>query len=247
MLKKYLADLHIHTCLSPCADDEMIPLNILNMAKISGTKILGICDHNSAKNLVAMLEAAKDYDTLVLPGMEVQSVEEVHLLCYFEDLDSCIAWEDIVYKHLPKIKNSPEIFGHQWIVDKNGDIVGEEEQMLITSTTMTVEVIYEQVKRLGGIFIPAHIDKRSYSLLGQLGFIPENIHPDALEYSRNATGEAIKQKFGLEDEYTLITSSDAHRLIDMVYQKTYFSINSLSFMEVKKALKGIGGREVLVK
>lgn len=246
-MNKYLADLHIHTCLSPCADDEMIPLNILNMAKLGGTKVLGICDHNSGKNLPSMQKAARNYDILLLPGIEVESIEEVHILCFFPEVDICLGFQDIIYSHLPKLANRSEIFGHQWIVDEEGNILGEEEQLLLTSTQMNLDEIRELVKKLGGIFIPAHIDRRSFSIFSQLGFMPEDLYPDALEYSRFTDEKSIRQKLGIPRKFPLITSSDAHKLSDMVYQKTWLYMKSLSFTEIKKALQGEEGRRVVLE
>ena len=134
MFSVYPADFHVHTCLSPCANDEMTPLNILNMAKLIGTKVLGICDHNSAGNVETMLQAAREYEILVIPGMEVQSVEEVHMLCLFENLSKVLKWQEYVYRYLPLMKNNPRYFGHQWLVDSEGNILGEEKRMLLTST-----------------------------------------------------------------------------------------------------------------
>ncbi|MGI6485322.1 MAG: PHP domain-containing protein [Tepidanaerobacteraceae bacterium] len=247
MFDEYPADLHIHTCLSPCADDEMNPINILNMAKLQGTKILGICDHNSAKNIGAMLEAAKKYDILVIPGMEVQSAEEVHLICLFESLKEILEMQEFVYKNLPKVENEPSIFGRQLIVDAQGRVIKEERQMLLTSTMLTVEQISAKVSRLNGIFIPAHIDKRSFSLLGQLGFIPEGLDIKAVEFSRNIGEADFKKRYKINSSYTLITNSDAHRLIEMVFQKTFFYLKSLSFGELVMALEGKNGRGVIVK
>lgn len=246
MLKEFGADLHIHTCLSPCADDEMIPVNILNMAKLLGTKIIGICDHNSAKNVQAIIDLASGYDILVVPGMEVQSVEEVHLLCFFEKMQTLLKWQEYVYGSLPSIKNRPEYFGHQWIVDGQGNILDEECRMLLASTSFTVEDISKMVAELGGLLIPAHVDRGSYSIISQLGFIPESLRIDGIEFSRMISKNDFITKFPGLERYTLITSYDAHRLKDMVYQKTFFHIESLNYAEVVMALKGLEGRKVVV-
>lgn len=247
MLAEYPADFHIHTCLSPCADDEMIPINILNMAKLMGIKILGICDHNSAGNINAMLQMAQDYDVLVIPGMEVQSVEEVHMLCFFESLCKVLEWQEYVYRSLPPIKNNPRYFGHQWFVDDQGNILGEENRMLLTSTLLTVEEISQKVSELKGLLIPAHVDRMHYSIVGQLGFIPEKLKIDAVEFSKAITEEEFRKTFCDMNKYTLITSSDAHCLQEMVYQKTFFFIESLNFKEVMMAFRGLEGRKVLIK
>lgn len=247
MLKKYPADLHIHTCLSPCASDEMIPPNILNMAKLLGTKIIGICDHNSTKNVKAMVDASRNYDILILPGMEIQSIEEVHLLCFFDRIDALKIWQSFVDNNMPIMKNVPKLFGNQFIVDKKGNILKTERKLLLTSTHLTVDQISKKVKELNGLLIPAHIDKKSFSIIGQLGFIPENLNFDALEISRNITKEEIYKKFPFVLNNCLITSSDAHSLKEMVFQKTFFYIKSLTFDEISLALRSQGGRKIVIK
>lgn len=247
MLKPYPADLHIHTCLSPCADEEMNPANILNMAKLMGTKIIGICDHNSAKNVRSVQEAAKDYDITVIPGMEVESAEEAHLLVFFEDLKTMMKWQDYVYGHLPVRKNNPKFFGTQQIVDKDSNVTGEEDRMLISAISATAGEISQKVFEMGGMLVPAHIDRKSYSLLGQLGFIPEGLKINALEISRNISEKEARSKFGISDDYCLIVSSDAHRLQEMVFQKTFLYIEEPNFLEIKKAFEALEGRRVIIK
>jgi len=247
MLLEYPADFHIHTCLSPCASDEMTPINILNMAKVMGTKILGICDHNSAGNINAMLNMAQDYDILVIPGIEVQSVEEVHLLCLFENIDQVLELQEYVYGALPSIKNNPQYFGHQWLVDERGNILGEEDRMLVTSISLTVDEVAAKVHELQGIIIPAHVDRKHFSIIGQLGFIPDNLSIDAIEFSRAISPEDFKSNFKHLLNYPLITSSDAHSLQEMVYQKTCFLLKELSFKEILMALRGLEGRKVLIR
>jgi len=245
MLKSFPADLHIHTCLSPCADEEMNPINILNMAKLLGTKIIGICDHNTAGNIEAIKQASEGYDILVLCGMEVESVEEVHMLCFFENVETITKWQSFIYDHLPNRKNDANIFGRQQLVDKDGNVIGEEERLLLTSTNLSVNEISEKATEMGGLVIPAHIDRKSYSLLGQLGFIPEDLKVNALEFSRNASDfqrESILRL--LNKEYAIITSSDAHRLQEMVFQKTFFYLKTPSFTEVSMAFRCVGGRKV---
>lgn len=247
MLKQYPADLHIHTCLSPCADEEMNPANILNMAKLMGTKIIGICDHNSAKNVKPVQEAAKNYDIMVIPGMEVESAEEAHLLVFFEDLNTMLEWQDYVYRHLPARKNNPKFFGSQQIVDKDSNVIGEEDRMLISATSATAEEISQKVFEMGGMLVPAHIDRKTFSLWGQLGFIPEGLKINAIEISRNISEIEARKKFGISNRYCIITSSDAHRLQEMVFQKTFLYLESLNFAEVRMAFEALEGRRVIIK
>lgn len=247
MLKIYPADFHIHTCLSPCADDEMIPINILNMARLMGTKILGICDHNSAKNLEPFTHLAKNYKILILPGIEVQSREEVHILCLFSDIEATFEFQEYIYENMPYVSNNPKYFGHQWIVDERGNIKEEESRLLIMSTDLKVDEISLKSKDLGGIMIPAHVDKKSFSIISQLGMIPKNLNITALEISRNISVDKFREKFPELLKYNLVMSSDAHRLEEMVFQKTFFYIKDLSFNEVKLALMGVGGRKVVIR
>lgn len=247
MLLEYPADLHIHTCLSPCASDEMIPVNILNMAALIGTKILGICDHNSAGNIEAVLKAARDYDILVIPGIEVQSAEEVHLVCLFETINQLLQFQEFIYDALPPINNNPQFFGHQWLVDDRGNLLGEETRMLLTSASLTVDEVAQKVHELQGLIIPAHVDRRHFSIIGQLGFIPENLKIDAVEFSRAISLAEFKSTFKSLTNNPLITSSDAHSLQEMVYQKTYFLLEELNFKEIILALRGLEGRKVLIK
>jgi len=241
MLKEYPADLHIHTCLSPCADEEMNPTNILNMARLMGTKIISICDHNSAKNVKPVQEAAKDY------GMEVESSEEVHLLVFFEDLSTMLDWQDYVYSHLPARKNDPKFFGTQQIVDRDSNVIGEEDRMLIAATSATAKEISQKVFEMGGMLVPAHIDRKTYSLWGQLGFIPEDLKISAVEISRNISEAEARKRFCISDRYCLITSSDAHRLQEMVFQKSFFYLESPNFLEVRKAFEANEGRRTIIK
>ncbi|HHW01620.1 MAG TPA: PHP domain-containing protein [Thermoanaerobacterales bacterium] len=247
MLKQYPADLHIHTCLSPCADDDMNPANILNMARLMGTKIIGICDHNSAKNVKPFQEAAKSHDILVIPGMEVESAEEVHLLVFFEDMSTMLEWQEFVYRHLPPRKNNPDFFGRQQIVDEDSNVIDEEEQMLLVAASLTVDEISQKVFDMGGMLVPAHIDRRTFSLWGQLGFIPENLRLSAIEISRNICETEARRKFSISEGITVITSSDAHRLEEMVFQKTFLYLESPSFLEVKKAFEAKEGRRVIIR
>lgn len=247
MLKEYPADLHIHTCLSPCADEEMNPTNILNMARLLGTKIISISDHNSAKNVKAVQEAAKDYGITVIPGMEVESSEEAHLLVFFEDLSTMLDWQDYVYSHLPARKNDPKFFGTQQIVDKDSNVIGEEDRMLIAATSATAREISQRVFEMGGMLVPAHIDRNTYSLWGQLGFIPEDLKINAIEISRNISETEARKKFSISDKYSLISSSDAHRLKEMVFQKNFLYMEAPNFLEVKKAFEASEGRRTIIK
>ena len=172
---KYAVDLHIHSGLSPCADKDMTPNNIINMALVKGLDIIAITDHNSGANLEAVSKCAKKSGLIFIPGMEVETSEEVHLICLLPDLTCAAELQHHIYNALPSIQNREDIFGNQLIFDENDQITGEERRMLITATNLTVNKVFLLVKQLGGAVIPAHVDRLSYSMISNLGMIPEDL------------------------------------------------------------------------
>ena len=176
------ADLHIHTALSPCGDNNMTPNNIVNMAKLKGLGVIAITDHNSCENVKSCISAASETNLIVIPGMELQTREDIHVVCLFNSIDKAYTFQDYVNKHLPNIKNRPDIFGEQIVFDKNDNIIGYNEKMLLTSTDISFDEAFEAVKNLNGVFIPAHVDRQSFSILYSLGFIPDYLPIKLLEY-----------------------------------------------------------------
>ncbi|KYO64800.1 PHP domain-containing protein [Thermovenabulum gondwanense] len=244
-MKEFAADLHIHSCLSPCASEEMIPPNVINMAKLMGVNIISVCDHNCAKNVEAFIKASGK-EILVIPGMEVQTMEEVHVLCYFRDINNMRVFENYIYRGIPDIKNIPELFGNQHIVDEKGDTVGIEERMLSLSVKYSINEIFRKVKDLGGLFVPAHIDRKSYSIISNLGFIPEDINPDALEVSKSALKE--RNLIDVPMDIIKIYSSDAHNLLGLAFPpNTFFIMEDLTIDEFFRCIKGEGGRRVVIR
>jgi PHP family Zn ribbon phosphoesterase len=239
------ADLHIHTVLSPCAEVEMIPPLIVRQALGLGLDIIGITDHNSAENVAAVMEAAQGTGLTVLPGMEVQTREEVHLLCLFDTVEQALTMQGRVYNHLPGLRNRPEFFGAQFVVDAEGDFVRYNERLLLTSTSLTVEQVAQRVGELAGLCIPAHIDRPSYSLMANLGFIPEGLDCQALEISRYALPSDIRRTIPGVGDRSLIVSGDAHRLPEMT-ARTALRIEGATTDELALAFRGREGREVIV-
>jgi predicted metal-dependent phosphoesterase TrpH len=182
MLRELKADFHIHTCLSPCAELEMSPLAIIQQAKIKELDIIGICDHNSAENIPALKQAAEDYEICLLPGMEVTSIEEVHILALFDAIESALQLQEIIYANLPG-ENDEDTFGMQVIVNVHGEILGFNKKLLIGASNLTVDETVRTIHSLNGLAIAAHIDRDSFSLISQLGFVPEKLELDALEIS----------------------------------------------------------------
>ncbi len=239
-MKEYLAEMHVHTVLSPCGDLLMTPLNILKVAEQSGIEILAITDHNSAQNMAVMLELAKGYDIHVFPGMEIETREEVHLVTIFDTLEQVLAMQEIVYQHLPSIKNDEEHFGPQLLTDINDEYVEKVSRMLVISTSLSIEQVVFEVERLGGLVYPAHVDRQRNSILTQLGFIP----PDLKFLGLEVTPRYFKRKESnpfLQD-YALIPAADVHYLKDL--QGTVFlKIKEPSVAELKKAFLKENGRD----
>lgn len=241
----FSADLHIHTCLSPCAEPEMVPELILERARQLGLDIVAITDHNSAENVAAVVNAAQDSGITVFPGMEVQTREEVHVVTVFDTLEQVMAWQEQVYAALPPLKNQDLVFGEQVVLDGEGAPVGYLERLLITSTSYSVEEVVGRVTELEGLCIPAHVCRPAFSVLGTLGFIPETLGLDGLEISQNTSPVAFRDRHPELAGYSLVGSSDAHRLRDMC-RRTTFNMKAPTVREVSLALRGEGSRGVWV-
>jgi 3',5'-nucleoside bisphosphate phosphatase len=242
-MKKFRADLHVHTVLSPCAEVEMIPPLIVQAALEKNIDLIAITDHNASANVGAVQKAAQGTNLTVLPGMEVQSREEVHLLTLFETLDSLETWQSEVHRSLPDLPNQPEFFGEQFVVDETGEFLRNEPRLLLTSTGFSIDEIFERVKALGGIVIPAHVNRFSYGLFPTLGLISENWNLVALEISRQISPEKAALTFPATRNYRLIQSGDVHRLEDFL-GTTVFTLISPTLIELCMAFKQIDGRDV---
>ena len=176
-----MADLHLHTVLSACAEVEMIPPLIIQRARELGLELLAVTDHNAARNVAAMMAAAEGTGITVLPGMEVQSREEVHLLCLFDTLEQVLAWQERVFAALPDRENDEAFFGAQFVVDAEGEYLDTENRLLAISTALSVEQVVAGVRALGGIVLAAHVDRPSFSLVANLGFVPPGLEIAGIE------------------------------------------------------------------
>ena len=244
MFNWYKADLHIHTALSPCADLLMGPINIIKQALKRGVDILAITDHNSAENVRAVQEAAVGRGITIIPGIEVTTAENAHIICLFTSLKDVLALQKIVYDNLPTGKNDTEIFGEQFIVNYKNEILGLNSRLLISSTTLKVKELIRFVNERNGVAYPAHVDRRAYSLVRQLGFIPEDLKFPAVEISSNADKNEVKTQFPFIAGYNFIQSSDAHQPEDVGTAYTMFYLKSSDLNEIKKALLNENGRMI---
>lgn len=231
---KYAVDLHMHSCLSPCADADMTPNNIVNMSIIKGLDIIAITDHNSGENAKAIMECAEGTPLVVIPGMELETSEEVHVVCLFRSLENLINFQNLVYTVLPDMRNRPDIFGDQLILDKDDEVIGECDRMLITATDLIIDDVFGLVKKYGGVAYPAHIDRDSYSVLSNLGGIPESYRGRYLELSKNCdfTKFLINGNHFVENGYHFIRASDAHHLWDIYDRENFMELSEKSISAV---------------
>lgn len=239
------ADLHVHTVVSACAEAEMIPPLIVRRAVALGLGLIGVTDHHSVENVQAVEQAARPHGIRVLPGMEVQTREEVHVLCLFDDLDRARSWQDMIWKHLPAEANREEHFGAQYVVSAEGDYLRTNKRLLQTSTTLSFEQVLGLTEEWGGLALPAHVDRPRYSLFANLGMIPEGVALTGAEISGHITeGEALARFPSLKG-ISLVRSGDAHRLEEMIHA-TRLRVPDLTLQELRRALLREGGREVFL-
>jgi 3',5'-nucleoside bisphosphate phosphatase len=242
----FRADMHIHTLLSPCGDLEMSPANIIACAKKRKLDIVGITDHNSTHHCALMQKLGTENGIFVLTGAEITTREEVHCLAYFESPDTVSEFQLYINAHLPYIQNDPQNFGYQVVVDEHEDIVQEIDSLLIVGLDQSIEEVQRKVRELGGLFIPAHVDRPRFGILSQLGFMPDDILPDAIEFAQSATPEKFRIDHPEFNTYQLVSNSDAHCPDQIGIRYSIFDIEKPSFKEIKMALHGENGRKVLV-
>lgn len=230
-------DLHIHSCLSPCGSEDMTPYNIAGMAALKGLDVIAVTDHNSCRNCPAVLAAAEEYGVLALPGMELTTSEEVHAVCLFETLEAALAFDAYVHERILPIRNKEEIFGRQEIYGLEDAVVGIEETLLISATSISFEGLWELVDSFGGVMLPAHVDKPANSLISNLGFVPEDSRFTAAELHdmRNLHG-LLKQNPYLAG-CRIISSSDAHYLEDIREPELTIEAKERSAAGVLEALR----------
>ncbi len=208
-------DLHIHSCLSPCGDMDMTPNNIVNMSKLMGYDIIALTDHNTCGNCEAAMKVGEAVGLTVIPGMELCTSEEVHIVCLFPTLEDAKNFSDYVYSTLPPIKNKPKIFGEQAICDENDNIIGYEEKLLITASGISTAKAVETVAKYNGICYPAHIDRSSFSILSNLGVIDESFGFKCVEIFDISRADELKEKHPIINNMRVVTDSDAHYLENM--------------------------------
>lgn len=214
-MTRYFYDLHIHSALSPCADNDMTPNNIAGMAAIKGLQILALTDHNSAKNCPAFFEACKQQGIIAVAGMELSTAEDIHLVCLFRELDDAMRFDAEIEKHLMPIKNRPEIFGEQYIMDGEDEIIGEFDTLLISATDLPIDEAIALAKEFGAHVHPAHIDRESNGIVAILGDIPPEYNFNCFELRERTSLERLSDTVGEMHGNNILVCSDAHHLWDI--------------------------------
>ncbi|MGV8145696.1 MAG: PHP domain-containing protein [Alkaliphilus sp.] len=234
---KLAADLHVHSGLSPCADITMTPNNIINMARLKGLDIIAITDHNSTKNLRIAWEIAKQADIILVPGVELTTNEEVHAVCLFDSIEKAELFQGVLDKNITTIKNRIDVFGNQYIYNINDEITGEYELMLMNATELSLEQAIIETKELNGVLIPAHIDRSSFSILSNLGFISPELEISTVEISRNCNYTELENKHPYLKRYRKIVNSDAHVLGDILERTSFVEAKQRSIKSILEGLK----------
>ncbi|NNJ70246.1 MAG: PHP domain-containing protein [Kiritimatiellales bacterium] len=225
----YRADFHIHSCLSPCASLEMSPKSIVTKAKQAGLNAIALSDHNCTFNLPAFSRVCAQLEMECLFGMEVTTIEEAHVLCLFDELDRAMEMGKSVYDSLPDVSGRSAGFGDQPIIDENEEILGFAEKFLIAASTFSVSALLGQVHALGGLCIPAHIDRQVYGIIAQLGFLPDEAF-DAVELA--AGGDPVLAK-----QYPVVRNSDSHQLESIGSAFTQLEVSELSVDQIRESLR----------
>ena len=222
-MNRYYYDLHVHSCLSPCGDDDMTPNNIAGMAAIKGLQIVALTDHNTTKNCRAFYAAARKNGIIPIAGMEMTTAEDVHLVCLFPTLEAAEAFDAAYQQYRVLYKNRPEIFGEQPILDENDEKIGEEENLLLNASTLSIDDAYALLAEYGAVVFPAHIDRDENGIIAALGWLPETPHFACVEFRDNANVENYTKMYNLDGKL-ILTDSDAHYLWDINEADNYLEL-----------------------
>lgn len=234
---KYYYDLHMHSCLSPCGDMDMTPNNIVGMSKLLGLNIIALTDHNCVLNCEAVIKLAKENDILAIAGMELTTMEEIHVVCLFPTFEKALLFNDYVKEHQMQIKNRADIYGRQVVLNENDEEIAEVENLLILATDISVMNVREIVESYGGVCYPAHINRDSMSILSVLGEIPIECGFKTVEVSSSGDIDTLKSMHPILNDMLIVRDSDAHYLENMKDAQNYFELDTLTTENVLSILK----------
>ncbi len=239
IMERLAVDLHIHSALSPCGDDFMTPGNIVGMAVVNELDAIAITDHNSSENIPAAMTIAEEYGIVVIPGMELETAEEIHVVCLFPDMEALAQFQVTVLDSYAPGENRPDIFGCQQIFNTNDQIVGECPRMLLAPTGISIDDAIPLAERFGGIAYPAHVDRDSYSVLTSFGTLPYAYPHGFVEISMDCDRESLLKQYPFLQNYHLIPASDAHYLERIQERSTFIEVEERSPQGIITALKNL--------
>lgn len=233
---KLYYDFHIHTGLSPCASEDMSPNNIVNMSLIKELDAIAVTDHNGIANVEPTVEVGRNLGLIVIPGMEIQTIEDIHNLVLFKTVDALKSFYQSIIDHKLKIKNKPERFGNQYIYNSHDEVIDQEIYYLITPFTITINQLIKKVKEFNGIVIPAHINRNSFSILKSLGFIDQELEIENIEWYKALPENREEYNNKLFRKYRELINSDAHELIDISERNNFIEVEEKSIDGIFKTL-----------
>lgn len=223
-MNRYYYDLHIHSCLSPCADNDSTPGNIAGMGTLNGLNIMALTDHNTCQNCPAFFSAAKRQGIIPIAGMELTTAEDIHAICLFEELEAAMEFDREIKERRILVRNRKDIFGDQFVVDENDEVIGEEEYLLSNATTVSIDDAVPLVEQYGGICYPAHIDREANGIVSVLGTVPSDSGFKIVEFHSAKNIAKYQDEFSLQN-YRVVVSSDAHYLWDIKEHAEYFELD----------------------
>ncbi len=240
----FVIDPHLHTCLSPCAVLDMHPSGLVDAAIEAGLDALAVCDHNSAENVAAVKRAGLTAGMAVIPGMEITSEEETHILALLPTVEAALELQSRVYRSLPG-RNDERAFGLQVIANEHAEVLGFNEHLLAGATTLDVDSVVDAIHNARGLAVASHVDRERFGIIGQLGMIPSGLELDALEISCRTSLSEARGAFAPRDEFPLLCSSDAHEPKDVGRAVTFMLLAEPTLAELRRALAGEDGRAIL--
>ena len=243
-LRRFRADCHIHSCLSPCGELTMPPRAIVELALAAELEIIAVTDHNATENCSAAQQAARGSGLIVLGGVEATSEEEVHVLGLFEPDADLSGFQSVIYDNLPDLPSKRKFVRDQVIVDAEDGVTGFNGRCLFAATRLPVQDLVGLIHDHGGLAVASHVDRPSFSVISQLGFVPPGLGLDAAEVSPLVPAAEARAKFGLETGLPIVRFSDAHRPEEVGTAVTDFFLAAPRLAEIRLALAGAGGRRV---
>ncbi len=232
-MNRYYYDFHLHSCLSPCGDEDMTPNNIAGMATLCGLNLVALTDHNTCRNCPAFYEAAKRNGIIPIAGMELTTMEEIHVVCLFEQLEDAMSFDAEVADRLMKITNRPEIFGEQLILDENDEVIGHIDDLLINATDIPIDAVPALVTKYNGVCFPAHIDRDSNGIIAMLGLFPDTPYFGIVELHDTDKLPPLAERFPMLNDKLVVSGSDAHYLDQMRDKAAYLELDDEPYSSSK--------------